>query len=141
PSPATTAATGGTPTTTAADAPVAIDVLVGPGALDSSPATTLASRFGCPSRVAGSGTAPTATVSNFCDPALNARITAALDGSLPFTAAARSLEPKLWSQAVILPLFQLRDLVAVRHDMHGVSGSPPLVTPFAGAALWRRSAR
>ncbi len=114
-----------------------IDIVVAPRPVTSDPTATLAAEFGCPEAGARQPVPP--NPSGFCDPALQPTITAALTGDLARSEALAALAPALWSQAVVIPLFQQADEVVVGKDMTGVAHSAPLVAPFPSAPEWRRS--
>lgn len=117
-----------------------VDIAVVPQPVGGDPATTLATNFGCAKddedRTGTAGANPM----GFCDPNLQPTIDAALNGSLPLAEALPTIEPALWRAAVVLPLYQQADSLAVRAEMTGVTVGPPLSGPFAGAPFWRHSA-
>ena len=133
-----------TPTSTDATRPAesdsTVDVAVVPQSVGGDPATVLASTFGCPVALAD-GTVPAANPAGFCDRDLQPVIDAALTGAMPLSEALATVEPALWRQQVVIPLFQLADVLATRPEIVGVTVGPPLVGPFAGAAGWTRIAR
>jgi len=72
---------------------------------------------------------------------LQPTIDAALTGAMSLPDALSTVEPALWQQHVVMPLFQLSDVLATGSEITGVNGGPPLVGPFGGAPTWRRSVR
>lgn len=102
-------------------------------------ATVLATNFGC----AGTDDTRAPAAANplgFCDAGLQPTMDAALTGALSVTDALAAVEPALWRAAVTVPLFQEAETLAVRPEVSGVSGGPPLAGPFAGAPTWSRAA-
>jgi len=142
----------------------AVDLVVGRAAAGGDLGTTLASRFGCPTTTgptapsttappttsAGTSTSsaadPTATlrsgnVSGLCDPQIESRVQQALTGAADAADVAAELEPLLWDQGAVLPLYQDSVLLSVRSDVSGVNPPGPLLAgPVAGAATWTRTA-
>ncbi|GAB3507852.1 ABC transporter family substrate-binding protein [Amycolatopsis cihanbeyliensis] len=122
---------------------VGVDIAVVPQAVSGDPASTLASTFGC--GAAGKDaerSAPTvpANPAAFCDPSLQPTIESALTGARPVPDALAEVEPELWRQHVVLPLFQLADTLALGTGVSGVTPGPPLVGPFGSAVDWTRGA-
>ncbi|TCP56249.1 ABC-type transport system substrate-binding protein [Tamaricihabitans halophyticus] len=120
------------------------NIVVGPQGRGGDPASVLAQTFGCRAiaRSDDSDAAPDAPPANaaaFCDPELQPSISAALTGRLPLAEVLARVEPRLWRQSVVIPLFQLADNLAVRPDVSEVDPGPPLDGPFAGATTWRRT--
>jgi ABC-type transport system substrate-binding protein len=114
----------------------AVDIAVTTRAAGGDPATMLASDFGC---VAGStGLVPTNPI-GYCDAGVQPTIDATLTGSLSVTEALTSVEPALWRAAVALPLYQDADVLAVRHEVTGVTAGTGFAGPFADAAFWNRT--
>jgi ABC-type transport system substrate-binding protein len=117
-----------------------IDILVGPQPVGGDPATELASWFGCTTTTPQTGVTPvSAGPLGWCDPAVQADVTAALTGEMSSSAALAEVEPLLWAQAVEIPLFQVSDELAVGPQVSGVDAGPPLAGPFFGAAGWSRT--
>lgn len=146
--PSTTTTTPATTTTAtsandqAGDTDSTVDIAIVPQAVGGDPASVLAASFGCRSALPDGTTAlPAANPDGFCDRGLEPTIDAALSGAMPLGDALATVEPSLWRQHVVLPLFQLADVLATGSDIAGVNGGPPLVGPFAGAPTWRRSVR
>lgn len=144
-----------------------VDLVVGRAAAGHDPATTLASRFGCPPLVALTGGAspsgrdgPTAdagptdpagpganatrgaNVSGLCDEEVQAAVEAVLTGRRDVADVRDGLEARLWELGAVLPLYQDTTLMAVRPELTGVGGSSPLLAgPGVDAASWGRSDR
>jgi ABC-type transport system substrate-binding protein len=123
-----------------------LDVLVGPRPVGGDRATELASELGCPTGP-GSGRGNPAHDSRHpargraCDAELAPLVEAALSGRLPVTEALDAVAPHIWSRAVIVPLFQLSEAVAVGHTIRGVAGHGGTALLFAGAARWSRTGK
>ena len=118
----------------------AVDIAVVPQSISGDPATNLASEFGCRTTLADT-TLPAANPAGFCNKDLQPIIDAALTGAMPLTDALGTLEPKLWAQNVVIPLFQLTSVVAVGSTISGVDPGPALVGPFPSAKEWARDAK
>lgn len=141
------------------------DLVVGRVAVGGDLATSMTSRFACAPGVAGSavtsgspapstgtpgpgGTpAPTSSgtataggnVSGLCDPAVQEPLRAALTGTRDASEVAAELEPLLWAQGAVLPLYQESALLSVRSTLQGVDTAPDLTEgPLADAAGWTR---
>jgi ABC-type transport system substrate-binding protein len=122
-----------------------VDVVVGWVRAGSDPATSLASRFGCPSVSStppGEGssalTAPS-NLSGVCDPVLQPAIDAALRGEGDVATVIATAEPALWQMAAVLPVIQDTTVVAAGPGVAGVSLTGPIQTGiFADAAGWTR---
>jgi ABC-type transport system substrate-binding protein len=114
-----------------------VDIAVTSRATGGDPATMLASDFGCVTEPTG---LTPANPLGYCDAGIQTSVDAALTGSLSVTDALTSIEPALWRAAVVLPLFQEADVLAVLDEVSGVSGGPGFAGPFADAAFWERSA-
>jgi ABC-type transport system substrate-binding protein len=120
----------------------AVDVLVGPRPVGGDPASDLASELGCPSATAPSGsTPPSPNAARFCDPELQPLIERALAGQIPVQQALDTLAPQVWSQAVIVPLFQPTDVLAVGDTIRGVAGQEGPTAVFAGVRNWSRTGK
>ncbi|MER6795848.1 hypothetical protein ABT262_28425, partial [Amycolatopsis mediterranei] len=122
---------------------VGIDIAVVPQAVGGDTASVLASTFGCRPEQTAAGVDKTKPVvpgnaAGFCDPALQPSIDAALSGSTSVTEALTTLEPELWRQNVVIPLFQLADTLAIGSGISGVTPGPPMVGPFGSAVNWTR---
>lgn len=128
--------------TTDGSGTVGVDIAVVPMPVGGDPATVLASTFGCrPDQDTTADTTPVvpANPAAVCDPALQPTIDAALSGTTPLTDALAELEPKLWDQHTVIPLFQLADTLAVNSTISGVTAGPPMVGPFGSTAVdWTR---
>ena len=122
------------------DGQQAVDIAIAAQPVGGDPATTLATNFGCAKDEQGRTGTAGANPMGFCDTGLQPTIDAALNGSLPLAEALPTIEPALWRSAVVLPLYQQADSLAVRPEMTGVTIGPPLSGPFAGAPFWRRAA-
>lgn len=115
------------------------NILVGPRPVGDNPAAVLASVYGCtPANTADPKTALPGNVVGFCDQSLQPTIDAALNGSKSLAEAIGIVEPRLWRQAVALPLFQLADSVAARAELTTGDLTAPLNAPFASAVRWQR---
>lgn len=139
----------------------AVDAVVGRAAAGGDLGTTLASRFGCPTPGAAATTTPGAAataeasttaaapgattvragnVSGLCVPEVEAQVQQALTGAADAEDAAAALEPVLWEQGAVLPLYQDSVLFSVRRDLVGVNPPGPLLAgPVADAATWTRT--
>ncbi len=123
---------------------VGVDIAVVPQPVGGDPATVLASTFGCrPGQQSGDQAAPVVPPNSaaFCSQALQPTIDAALTGATPLPEALSQLEPELWRQNVVVPLFQLADTLAIGSGVSGVTPGPPLVGPFGSAVNWTRGAK
>jgi ABC-type transport system substrate-binding protein len=117
-----------------------VDIAIAPQPVDGDPATVLASAFSCRGVFPDGTTAlPAANPDGFCDRSLQPTIDAALTGAMPLSDALATVEPALWQQHVAIPLFQSADVLATGSEITGVGVGPPLVGPFAGAPMWKRS--
>ncbi|SFB59621.1 ABC-type transport system, substrate-binding protein [Amycolatopsis marina] len=123
---------------------VGIDIAVVPQPTGGDPASTLASLFGCGlDRAEQAPDTPTvpANPAAFCVESLQPSIEAALTGAAEPAEALAELEPELWRQNVVIPLFQLADTLAVGDGVIGVASGPPLAGPFGAAVNWTRGAK
>ncbi|MFB9432355.1 ABC transporter family substrate-binding protein [Streptoalloteichus tenebrarius] len=118
-----------------------VDLAVLPRAVGGDGATALASAFGCRVELPGGSQQSPPNQAGFCDPALQPTIEAALTGATTLVDVVARVEPALWQQAVAIPLFQLTDVLVTRPEAVNVTAGPPLATPFANAAEWRRKPR
>lgn len=118
-----------------------VDLLLSPRVVDDDPAATLAENFGCPQTPPNAAASAPENPAGFCDPDLQSTIDGALSGRLTLDDALRRLEPRLWRQAVALPLFQVADQVAVSGAVAGVRDAPELFAPYASAPRWKRVKR
>ncbi|QQM23152.1 ABC transporter family substrate-binding protein [Rhodococcus sp. P-2] len=140
-----------------------VDMIVGWSRAGADTATSLASRFSCPT--APSVPAPASVVpaptpsqtpepvrttsveapsnlSGLCDPALQGRIDEALSGVGDLGSLINDAEPKLWDLAAVLPIVQSRALVAVGTGVEGVVLDGPVqVGIFGNATDWVRVAK
>ncbi len=143
------------------------DLVVGRVAVGGDLATSMTSRFACAPGVAGSavtsdppaptrpaptspastspaptsGSTPTAggNVSGLCDASVQEPLRAALTGTRDAGEVAAELEPLLWEQGAVLPLYQDSALLSVRSTLQGVDTAPDLTEgPLAGADGWTR---
>ncbi|WP_243769801.1 ABC transporter family substrate-binding protein [Amycolatopsis acidicola] len=131
-------------TTTDGSGTVGVDIAVVPTAVGGDPATVLASEFGC--RPGQDTTSSTATVTPanpaaVCDAELQPTIDAALAGTKTMAEALSEVEPKLWAQHTVLPLFQLADTLAIGSGISGVTPGPAMVGPFGSAVNWTRGGK
>jgi ABC-type transport system substrate-binding protein len=123
---------------------VGVDIAVVPLPVGGDAASVLASTFGCRPGQDTSGAAPVvpANPAAICDPATQTTIDAALSGTKALDTILAELEPKLWAQHVVMPLYQLADTMAVGSTISGVTPGPPLVGPFGSTAVdWTRGVR
>lgn len=116
------------------------DIVVGPQPVGGDAPTELASWFGCapatpPTAANQTGAGPL----GLCDAQVQSTVDSALTGSASLGDALAKVEPRLWSLAVEIPLFQVSDDLAVGRGVAGVTTGPPLAGPFVGAAGWSRS--
>ncbi|WP_234995876.1 ABC transporter family substrate-binding protein [Streptoalloteichus hindustanus] len=118
-----------------------VDIALVPRPVGGDGATALASAFGCRVELPGGSQQSPPNPAGFCDPALQPVIEAALTGATPLADALGRVEPVLWQQSVAIPLFQLTDVLVTRPEAVNVAEGPPLATPFANAAQWRRKPR
>ncbi|HKS44730.1 MAG TPA: ABC transporter family substrate-binding protein [Amycolatopsis sp.] len=120
---------------------VGVDIAVVPMPVGGDNASVLASTFGCrPGQDTSVSTVP-ANPAAVCDPSIQEPIDAALTGTKPLSDALGELEPKLWAQHTVIPLFQLADTLAMGSTISGVTAGPPLVGPFGSTPVdWTRGA-
>ncbi|MBO0839504.1 MAG: ABC transporter family substrate-binding protein [Sciscionella sp.] len=121
------------------------------GSTGSTGATGSIGSSGSPSSsgsASASGTPGTSTANKvpanpagFCYQPVQQTITAAITGRTPLPSALAEIEPQLWRQVVVLPLFQLTDEVAIRTDLAGAKPTPPLYGPFVNAVSWKRTGK
>nr|WP_042190017.1 ABC transporter family substrate-binding protein [Kibdelosporangium sp. MJ126-NF4]CEL19043.1 extracellular solute-binding protein, family 5 [Kibdelosporangium sp. MJ126-NF4]CTQ95155.1 extracellular solute-binding protein, family 5 [Kibdelosporangium sp. MJ126-NF4] len=124
------------------------NILVGPRPVGDNPAGTLASIYGCTTPPTGtttggtgtseSGAKPLGNVIGLCDQSLQPTIDAAVNGSKSLAEVIGIVEPRLWRQAVAVPLFQSADSVAARAELTAGDLTAPLNAPFASAVRWQR---
>lgn len=123
---------------------VAVDITVAPMPVSVDPATALASAFGCrPGQTTTTTTTPVAPANPaaVCDTELQPAIDAALTGTQNLSESLAQLEPKLWAQHTVIPLFQLADTLAIGAGITGVSPGPATVGPFGSAVTWTRGGK
>ncbi|TQF73848.1 ABC transporter family substrate-binding protein [Rhodococcus spelaei] len=139
-----------------------VDAVVGWVRAGSDPATSMASRFGCPPPATpapapeptGAAQAPTvepsvepnpaapSNISGLCDPALQVGIDEALRGTTDVGQAIAQAEPRLWDLAAVLPLLQDATVEAVGPDVQGVTMPGAIqVGVFGDAEAWSRKQR
>lgn len=130
-----------------------VDAVVGWTRAGSDPATSLASRYGCPPPVTTSTVATTSglpdnesnpaapsNISGVCDPSLQPGIDATLRGAADVGQVVADAEPHLWELAVVLPILQDGTVVAAGPDVEGVSLTGAIqVGVFSDAANWSRT--
>jgi ABC-type oligopeptide transport system substrate-binding subunit len=102
------------------------------------PAAVLADDFGC-MRSGESAQYTPANLAGYCDTGQQAAIDAALTGATLLPDTLSQLEPQLWRDAIVIPLYQESDSLAVRPEMSGVGVGAPLAGPFSGADGWQRT--
>lgn len=126
---------------------VDVDIVVAPHIVGADFPANLASRFGCewPTEDNGAGASPStswpANPAGFCVEELDATIIAALTGERPLSEALRQLEPVLWRENTVIPLFQLADTLVLGEGVSGVIPGPPMIGPFDTAVNWIRTSR
>ncbi|UQS27114.1 MULTISPECIES: ABC transporter family substrate-binding protein [Amycolatopsis] len=123
---------------------VGVDIAVVPLPVGGDAATVLASTFGCrPGQSTPSANVAVipANPAAVCDETLQTTIEEALTGKKPLADALAELEPKLWAQHTVMPLFQLADTLATGQGISGMTVGPPLLGPFGEAVNWTRSPR
>ncbi|MEU1983388.1 ABC transporter family substrate-binding protein [Nocardia sp. NPDC019395] len=135
-----------------------VDAVVGWEATGVDPATSLASRYGCPpvapvvadkdededstesevpAAVEAARQAPS-NLSGICDPEFQPAIDGALRGvEVPRTLA--DAEPRLWGESIVLPIVQDNVVAAAGPSVDGASLSGAIQAGiFGDAAMWRR---
>jgi len=122
---------------------VGVDIAVVPMPNDGDYATVLGSTFGCGTQLdttpPPTGPVTPANPAAVCDPAIQPEIDAALSGAKPLNEALADLEPKLWAQHTVIPLFQLSDTLAMGNTIVGATAGPPFVGPFGSDPVdWTR---
>ncbi len=116
------------------------NMLVAPRAVGDNPASVMASMYGCPApRPADSNVTPPGNLAGFCDQSLQPTIDAALTGAMSLPDAIGIVEPRVWRQSVVFPLYQLADSVAVRSELTAGELTAPLNAPFGSAVTWHRN--
>jgi ABC-type transport system substrate-binding protein len=143
-----------------------VDAVVGWRAAGGDLATELASRYGClglqnqPAGPTSSTTAPTtiattnagsvvptsdpdalaqmpSNITGVCDPAIQPRIDAALEGRAPVGQVIDAVEPKLWAMSTMLPILQDTTIVAAGPHVENVDlGGAVPVGIVADAGRW-----
>ncbi|WP_424184345.1 ABC transporter family substrate-binding protein [Actinokineospora sp. G85] len=115
-----------------------VHLVVGPQPVGGDQATLPAVRFGCEP---ADGVDSTAVVNaaGLCDQPVRDAATAALTGQRPLPDVLAEVEPRVWAQAVAIPLFQEVDTLVRRREVTGVDAGPPFAGPFAGSARWGRA--
>nr|WP_033293798.1 ABC transporter family substrate-binding protein [Amycolatopsis jejuensis] len=122
---------------------VGVDIAVIGQPVGGDPATVLASTYGCaPDHATADKTKPQvpANPAGLCDESLQATIDSGLTGSATTTDTLKTLEPQLWSQNVVVPLFQQAETLAVGKGISGLTPGPPFLGPFGSAVNWTRGA-
>jgi ABC-type transport system substrate-binding protein len=128
----------------ATDGAIGVDLAVVPMPVGGDPATVLASTFGCrpgQDTAATSATVVPANPAAICDSELQPTIDAALAGTKTLPEALSEVEPRLWAQHIVVPLFQLADTLAIGSSISGVTAGPPMVGPFGSAVNWTRGGK
>jgi ABC-type transport system substrate-binding protein len=123
---------------------VGVDIAVAPMPVGGDPATVLASTFGCrPGQTTSTSTTPVvpANPAAVCDADLQAGVDDALSGMKTLAETLTQLEPQLWAQHTVLPLFQLADTLALGTGISGVTPGPAMVGPFGSAVNWTRGGK
>jgi ABC-type transport system substrate-binding protein len=123
-----------------------VDVIVGPRPSGGAPVSELASELGCVGEGASGHEQPAHRArhrdrADLCDPELAPLIEEALSGRIPAEEALDAVAPHIWSQAVIVPLFQITDIVAVDRTIHGAAREGGAAALFAGAPAWSRTGK
>ncbi|EFL10768.1 MULTISPECIES: ABC transporter family substrate-binding protein [Actinomycetes] len=122
---------------------VGVDIAVVGQPVGGDPATVLASSYGCapePTPVDKTKPVVPANPAGLCDQGLQATIDSALTGSATVADSLKTLEPQLWSQNVVIPLFQEAETLAVGKGISGLTPGPPMQGPFGSAVNWTRGA-
>lgn len=126
---------------------VAVDIVVAPHVTNSDFAANLASRFGCewPHDDNGAGASSSANgpmnPAGFCVEDLDPTIAAAMSGVLTLAEALDRVEPLLWRENTVIPLFQLVDTLVLGEGISGVTPGPPMIGPFGSAVNWIRTTK
>lgn len=116
-----------------------VDIAVVPRVDAGDSAAGLASAYGCAGDAPDGGTPTPANPVGFCDPAIQADIDAAINGKALLADVLARVEPQIQAQAVVLPLFQVVDLLGVLPTkVSGVDTGAPLAGVLSGAPEWRR---
>ncbi|GAB3871603.1 ABC transporter family substrate-binding protein [Kibdelosporangium lantanae] len=116
------------------------NVLVTGRPVGDDPMAVFAATFGCPPvKPADSSVVPAGNMLGFCDQTLQPTIEAGLTGTKSLNEVIPVLEPQVWRQSVVLPLFQLADSVAIRTELSVRQPTAPLNAPFATAVTWQRN--
>ena len=129
------------PQQAAGQAGTEVDIAVVPQAVGGDPATVLASRYGCPPVVPPEQPQPPPNPASFCDLSLQPFIEGALSGSIPLADALAVVEPALWRQVPVVPMFQEAALLVTTAEVSGVAPGGLLAGPFADLSRWRRPRR
>jgi ABC-type transport system substrate-binding protein len=116
----------------------AIDIALLPRPAGGDPAAVLADDFGC-MRTGESAQYTPANLAGYCDTGQQAAIDAALTGAILLPDTLSQLEPQLWRDAVVIPLYQESESLAIRPEMSGVGVGAPLAGPFSGVVGWHRT--
>ncbi|MFF0145365.1 ABC-type transport system substrate-binding protein [Amycolatopsis sulphurea] len=122
---------------------VGVDIAVAGLPVGGDPATVLASTFGCApgqSTTDKTKAAVPANPAGLCDEALQATIDSALTGSATLADSLKTLEPQLWSENAVIPLFQDAEALAVGKGISGLTPGAPMQGPFGTAVNWTRGA-
>jgi ABC-type transport system substrate-binding protein len=127
-------------------APEAVDVLIGPRPTGGDPASELASELGCTTGSATGQEHPERGPQlrrgpGLCGPERAPLLEEALSGRIPVEDALDAAGPHIWSQAVIVPLFQLTDVTARAGTIHGVAKNGDAAALFASATTWSRTGK
>lgn len=115
-----------------------IDIAVVPRVDAGDSAAGLASAYGCVGDAPDGATPSPQNPAGFCDQAIQTDIDAALNGKVLLSDALARIEPQIQAQAVVLPLFQVVDLLGVLPTVSGVDTGAPLAGVLSGAPEWRR---
>lgn len=116
-----------------------IDIAVTPRVDAGDSAAGLASQYGCAGDAPDGATPSPVNPAGFCDQTIQVEIDAALNGKVLLADALTRIEPQLQAQAVVLPLFQVVDLLGVLPTaVSGVDVGAPLAGVLSGAPQWRR---
>jgi ABC-type oligopeptide transport system substrate-binding subunit len=116
----------------------AVDIALLPRPAGGDPAAVLADDFGC-TRTGESAQYTPANLAGYCDTGNQPAIDAALTGASLLPDTLGQLEPRLWRDAVVIPLYQESDTLAIRPEMSGVGVGAPLAGPFSGVTGWHRT--
>lgn len=126
---------------------VPIDIVVGPRVVGPDFGANLATVLGCDWPKADNGATASPDPANsvnqagFCSGEREDVLLSAMTGELSSGEASRRLEPALWRENTLIPLFQLADTLVLGDGVSGVTPGPPMIGPFGSAVNWIRTGR